>query len=419
MEHLKSRAKRKFHARIRADHVADVSCHAGPIVPNSAYFEIRLADMFLHYRSEYGRSFVPLAVMASEFAYGGTNRSFPRLVGNDLLGDLAVDVKREDVSFHNTRVVGPVPYTGGDVALFVGLYRAQVDDFARKLLKVITQMVTAFDVSRLSSYVDVAGQFADGLYDLLDVKQLEYRTGDRDVFQDHGPTLFEAGYFAYVNCDASAMKADELWVQEGILKVGGARESLQPLNAYDYCLVEVQGADVRNDYTNLAFHEKWKQVRERISRGEDALAHTLFIECCQQIANSPDLTPANAEALIQAYQANYAKEVEFYGKLRAPQSERAPTVYRDAAGGMLAPQQSVMRTAQLALAAGVEEKALQGLVDLSENWNDVPLLESHETELTDDFLNKQLAKIRHYTKERAPDPKGLANALAIASVTAS
>lgn len=419
LELMKTRAQRTFHARIRDNHVLDEGYQAGPIAPNAAYFEIRLAEMFLSYRSEYGRSFVPLAVMASEFVYGGTRRSFPFFVGSELLRDLDTYVKGQDVSFRNTRVVGPVPYTGDDVAVFVGLYRAQVDDFARKLLEVLGQTVAVFDVGKLSSYVDVAGKLADGLYSLLNFKQLEYRTGDRDVFQDHGAKLFGAGYFAYVNCDETAIKADKLWVQDGILKVGSAQGSLQSLKDYDYCLVEVQGSNIRNDYTSLPFHEKWKQTRDRISKGDDALAHTLFIECCQQIADSPDLTFSHAEALIQAYQANYAKDVEFYGKLRAPLPERVATVYRDAAGGTLEPQQSIMRTAQAALAAGVEEKTLQGLVDLSENWSSVPHLESREAELTDALLNKQLAMIEGFTKKRAPDPKGLANALAIASVTAA
>ena len=419
LEHLKSRAQRKFHARIGDDHVLDEGYRARSIAPNTAYFEIRLAEMFLSYRSEYGRSFVPLAVMASEFAYGGTSRSFPFFVGSDLLRDLDAYVKGQDVSFRNTRVVGPVPYTGGDVAVFVGLYRAQVDDFARKLLEVLGQMVAVFDVSKLSSYIDVAGNLADGLYSLLNFKQLEYRTGDRDVFQDHGTKLFGAGYFAYVNCEETAIKADELWVQDGTLKVGSTQGSLRSLNDYDYCLVEVQGPDVRNDYTSLPFHDKWKQARDRISKGDDALAHTLFIECCQQIADSPDLTPKNAEALIQAYQANYAKDVEFYGKLRTPPPAQVATVYRDAAGGTLEPQQSIIRTAQVALAAGVAEKTLQGLVELSQNWNGVPHLDSPEAALTDAFLNKQLSTIENFTKKRVPDPKGLANALAIASVTAA
>ena len=95
------------------------------------------------------------------------------------------------------------------------------------------------------------------------------------------------------------------------------------------------------------------------------MAHMLLVECCELIGDSPDLTPSHAESLILAYQANYEKEVKFYYALRQPISERTPTVYRGAGGGILTPQQSVIRTAQVARQAGVEEEQLQGLIDLS------------------------------------------------------
>jgi hypothetical protein len=57
-----------------------------------------------------------------------------------------------------------------------------------------------------------------------------------------------------------------------MLKVGSARGALSSLQKYDYCLLEVQAPQVRNDYTSLPFHEKWKQARDRISKGDNAVA---------------------------------------------------------------------------------------------------------------------------------------------------
>lgn len=417
LEILKKRSRRTLHTRIRDDHVLDPGYQAGPILPHAGYFEVRLAEMFLSYRSEYGRSFVPMVVVATEFGYGGEVRSVPFFVGTDLLRDLDAYVKGEDVSFRNTRAVGPVPYLGGDVAVFVGLYRAQVDDLARRLLEVLGQVVSVFDVSRLASYLSVAGKLADGLYSLLDFKQIEYRTGDRDVFQDHGSRRFEAGFFVHANCPEDALAVDELWVRDGVLMTGRDAGSLQRLRDHDYCLMEVQASTVRQDYTSLPFHDKWKLARERIAQGDEALAHTLFVECCQLIANSHDLTPGNAESLIQAYQANYAKELAFYRSLAAPAAAQVPVVYRGD-GGPLQPQQSIMKTVDTALGARVTEASLLPLVELSQNWDRVPQRDSLQTELTDALLNEQLAAIRAFTPARSPDPKGLANALAIASVTA-
>jgi hypothetical protein len=83
------------------------------------------------------------------------------------------------------------------------------------------------------------------------------------------------------------------------------------------------------------------------------------------------------------------------------------------------PQQRITRTAQLAEKAGASEDAIRGLVELSDNFKALPVPESPDAELTDAFLNKQLESIRGFSTEREPNPKGLAEALAIAAVTAS
>ena len=259
LELLKTPNRPKFYRRLRDDHVLDENWQARVVRPNKAYFEIQLAEMFLHNRSEYGRDFVPFTLVASEFLYGGKRQAFPFFVGNQLLRDVESYVKGQDVNYHNTRVVGPVPYAGDEVALFLALYRVQVDDLARKLLDVLSQIVRVFDVSKLSNYVDVADTLLDGLYSILNFRQLEYRIGYRDVFQDHAPKVFGDAYLAYINCDESAINADQLWVREGMLQTGASRDSLQPLREYDYCLVRIQSHETRNDYSTLPFHQRWKR----------------------------------------------------------------------------------------------------------------------------------------------------------------
>jgi hypothetical protein len=65
----------------------------------------------------------------------------------------------------------------------VGLYRAEVDDLAKKFLQVLGQMVDVFDIAKLSSYLGIVDKLADGLYGLLGLQRLELRIGVRDVFQ--------------------------------------------------------------------------------------------------------------------------------------------------------------------------------------------------------------------------------------------
>ena len=77
LELLKTSARPKFYRRLRDDHVLDADWQPRLVQPNKAYFEVRLAEMFLHNKSEYGLSFIPFTLVASEFLYGGKRQAFP------------------------------------------------------------------------------------------------------------------------------------------------------------------------------------------------------------------------------------------------------------------------------------------------------------------------------------------------------
>lgn len=415
---FKTRAKRKFYGRIPDENVLIDGYGSTTIGPDKGYFEIRVAEMFLSHKSEYGRNFVPFAVVASEFNYDGKRRTFPFFVDSELLKDVETYTKGNDINFRNTRVAGPVPYRGDDVGLFVGLYRVQVDDFARRLLGVLGEVVSTFDVTKLSNYVGVADVITDGLYSLFNFKELEYRTGDRDVFQDHGARRFGEGYWAYVNCDESSLRPEQLWVDTDGLKQGSARNALDPLRDKDFCLVQIQHLAKRNDYTNLPFHTIWREAEDRINRGDTGEGHALFLSCCREVSSSPDLTPTHAELLIEAYMAEFTKRVKLFDKLNKLKPAQTPTAYRSAGGGALTPQQSIQKTVQLAHGAGVEEEVLKGLMNVSRHWAEIPHLESVETVISDETLSDQITMLERLGPRRVADPKGLANALAIASLTA-
>jgi hypothetical protein len=97
LEILKVRTGRKFYKRIADDHL-DTGSESKPITANAAYFELRLPEMFLCNTSEFGRSFVPLVMMASEFNYDGHSQSLPFLSCNDILRDIDKYVKDKSIT---------------------------------------------------------------------------------------------------------------------------------------------------------------------------------------------------------------------------------------------------------------------------------------------------------------------------------
>ncbi len=412
-------AERKFYATIKDDHVLDEGFTSNPIEPNQDYFQIRLSEMFLRDRREYWREFVPLGIVASEFIYGGQRRSFPFFVGSGLLKGLEEYVEGEQVEYRNTRVVGPIPYRGDDVGLFVGLYRVQVSDLAKSFFSVLEKIIGAFDITKLSKYLDIAEALGKGLSILLNIKAVEYRLGMMNVFSDlqEDPNPLRDSYLAYVNCNKDKIGVNDLWVKEGCLYFGSAQESSEPFRKYDYCLVRIQGGETRSDYTTFPFDRTWRKAKEKLFSDKDKeRARQILSECYQQIANSTDLTEDHAYKLIQTYEANYQKALEVYEKWYSPADRRSGEVQE-----ILTPQAAIQKTViSLDKYKRVQSNALRGLWDLSENWNRIPHLEGHKADfnLTDEILNAQLRAIAGFSKVTNPDPKALADAIAVAALSA-
>ena len=162
--------------------------------------------MFLRDAREYLRSFVPMAVVVTDFAYeargeGGSRRTLPFLVGSKLLSEVHDYVEGKPVEYLDTKVAGWIPYRGDDIGLFVGLYRLQVGDLAKELLDVLQNITGTFDVANVSGYMSSARVLTDGVARIMGMEDVEFRTGAKLAFSDRSTdhNAFRQGYIAYIN----------------------------------------------------------------------------------------------------------------------------------------------------------------------------------------------------------------------------
>src|SRR5271165_169358 len=207
--------ERKLYFRVPEDHVLDGDFASVSIRPNANYFQIRLAEMYLRDKREYWRDFNPLTISVSDFLYGTKRQNVPFFIGNQLLQNIRPYLDGQYVELRNTRIVGPVPYLGDDVGLFIGLVRVQANDLASKFFKLLETIVKAFDLTSLSRYLEIAEPLGEGLNSLLGMKENELRFGFRDVFtaKDGDSHRFRQGYLACVNCTEQDLSPDILWVK--------------------------------------------------------------------------------------------------------------------------------------------------------------------------------------------------------------
>lgn len=408
--------QRKFYGKIGQDKILGEELQSQPIEPNKGYFQIRLSEMFIHNQREYWRGFVPLGVVWSEFVYDGDKQSFPVLVGSGLLKGIQEYVDGENIEYRNTPIIGPVPYREGDVSLFVGLYRTQVTDLAQRLFTVLGKVVGIFDLTMLSEYLKIAGALGDGLLTLLGFEAVEFRLGEADTFGDSSPNQLQDSYLAYINYPENEIAIDKLWVKAGRLYIGESEQTLSPFDGADYCLIRLDARRRRGAYTTLPAYKIWKAARGKIYQGEEPAARRLMMECQQQLSISPDLTDEEAEYLIQAYVANFEQAVSQHQ--RGFKTKAALRTYRGGEADLL-PQDVIEQTVYRAYQAGVSDDVLQGLLTVKDRWQQIPHLAevSMDNDLTEEMLSEQIDAIASFPHPSSPNPKALAEAITIATLS--
>ncbi|MFC1604291.1 hypothetical protein ACFL5F_04610 [Planctomycetota bacterium] len=394
------------------------------IQPNQSYMQVRLCKMYLRDSREYWKCYNPLGIVVTDFLYGRNRETVPSFVDNRILQSIESYLEGQYVDFRNTRVIGPIPYSGDDFGLFLGLFRLQVDDLAENLFRTLETVVKAFDATSLSRYLDIAKPLSEGLSDLLNLKQLGLRFGFRDVFIDkEGDThQLRQMYIAYVDCPKGTIPTEMLWVKDCCLYVGKTKNAIKELSKYDYCLLKVEHLPTRNDYRTLPFYPTWEEVRDLAVAGQVGSADWKRIELHQQIAASPDLTEEHREALIEMFEIRYLKlaseKVERKATHRSPVRAALDTVPMRGSQRLLDARTSLQETAALADRAKYPHDVVKGIMSLYDNWKRITkqIDFGSDFKLSDDSINEQISVLKSIHKgQKKPNPGALADAITLAT----
>lgn len=266
------------------------------------YFQIRLSEMYLTDQRRWHREVAPASFLFTDFQYDGKEVRRPFFVSNSLLPEIPIgdDARTLRVHFANISVLGPVPYTGGDVDLFVGLFQTPLVDWRKSLFQVFEKLFGAFAPSPVSPWLEKFDSLSADLLACLGLKDVTCVLAEHLGVGQH--TIPRAGYLAYVRHTDPPIPREQLQVHEGRLqrRVNGA---LRQFDETDYCLVRVQRLVTRNDYPSMPFHKLWEDARIKVLRNQSAEAQALFLDCAEQILASPELTEGDKTHLIRYYQS--------------------------------------------------------------------------------------------------------------------
>ncbi len=427
---IENNHERSFYHVIDNDHVLDGSCSDKLFEIDNSYFQITLSEMFLKNDREYFIEYIPFTVFLTNFIYNNEKDGiYPFIAGNDTLGEIAKYVGKEYIEIRNTNVVGPVPYMGGDISLFVGLFGTKANDLTKVLFSMVEKSIKAFDVTSLTNYLTLSEPLRNGITGLLGLNEVDFRLGNQNRFSLTGAEGSELRdcYLVYINIPEGNVSKDTFWVDNGRLHAGKDAQSAKPFNDADYCLVKIGRLSRRNDYLALPFNKHWKAAKDFLWNGDNPLhADRAFSALTAEIATSPDLTTGHRGRLTIAYMANFEKEVELYNKKPSGGIAMAGVKTRGGGGkgrkgirggtiGGLDAKDVIQQTVNVAIKEGYPEEIMAGLSSLKDNWENIPHLHDRTegVELTNDNINEQIEMLESVSDIKDEDPKALAELISL------
>jgi hypothetical protein len=300
---------------------AEASGRLAGFVPEETYFEIRLSQMHLRYEREYWRQFIPLASMMTQFLYAGERRTVPVVVGPELLANVARLDSRDEVEFRNIRVVGPYPYVGDDIELFVGLFRVVTGDWAKRALSMLESVTKAFDVSKLSGFVNITEPLVDGIEGLLGMREVEMRmamyrhmvTPPEETVEPLNENVMQPGFHVLIGASARPIGESEqqrFRVRDGKLWYHDTDRGLSPYDEADFILLQTVPLISRPDYTTFEFHKTyWPKVVEHIWNGHPDAARQALRLLAANLVQCQDITVPHRNRLLAAYRKKFDEEL--------------------------------------------------------------------------------------------------------------
>jgi hypothetical protein len=359
--------------RIAPDRVlrTDTSRETTQFIPRATYFEVRLSQMFIQYQREYWREFIPMASMMTEFIFDGTRTTVPIIVGPERLASAQQVARGDMVEYYNTRIAGPYPYQGDDISLFAGLFRIEVNNWAKRTLSLFETVAEAFDPTRLSSYLNIARPLLTGLEGFLGMKEVEMRVGRQKAYMQQGSgavppddassDVLQPAFEVHIRAEASRFPPAErrkFWVYESRLHYGDKPDNLRPFNDADFMLLRFVPLATRNDFVTFDFHKThWKQVETNLAEGKEDEARQEFKMLAVALAQSPDIVDAQKRLLAAEYKKMFVDARAAYQNFfnlddvtreATPAAPAAPPPMRDA---------DVQRALEIAATASVAQAA--------------------------------------------------------------
>lgn len=199
----------------------------------------------------------------------------------------------------NERLLGPVPYAGGDLEIEAGLFSVACSDLAAPYLSLLEGLSKTAGVSFVSSALPFAGPILEG------VKLLTGGNGQADL--EIGVKLKQdtvrRGYCVVMRAPKNADLFRWLRLDPSDFRLLGADS--KPVKEYPYMVLEIQAGPKRADWFSIPELSKAYARIQELYR-EASPETNAAIEVFRRVAlTCNDLTPDDARRLVEKVRSQY------------------------------------------------------------------------------------------------------------------
>jgi hypothetical protein len=314
---------------IPRDNVIESGKVAPRFEPGQDYFAVLVNEMYLTRARQWMDVYDPMALVVSEFTYGGEPRVVPFVVGPSLVQDKMQQVPNGMI-ISDTLVAGVHPYAGGKLALSIVLGQVKRESYAKGLLNVVEKVAGAFPAGKaLEPHLKIANAVLEGIESLFGMGDTVALVGHRWEYNDGLTPWLEPGFFALIAADEKNLNPANLGVVKGRLR-SGTGVSASEYRANDFVLYSLCPLTRRTDITELPLHRLFQTaLRDAVSSesGSWERAKAGLVSLHQELLTSPDLTWPQVQQLMEEFSQKIRQEHErakSYTVLGKPLSEIGP-----------------------------------------------------------------------------------------------
>ena len=262
-----------------------------PVVADSDYLHVFLRSMRVaHVRKGLHKFFGTVHSFASLPHATDQQAAFHVITTPGSLRDIDSD-HLDRIVVMNQRLLGPIPYRGGDLALELGLFSIQSTDLAAPFLGLLEKLASAAGVA----YVQTATPFVEPIRQGVEM----LLGGSATTLEIGVSTRFPApqtGYYLVMRAPKGAVDVSKLVVGPDFRVTSTTGQALDP---YPYMVFSIEASGTRADWQSVPeLVQVYQELKSGIRSRDNSRIQTTRAAFRAAALTSPELLASDAHGIV-------------------------------------------------------------------------------------------------------------------------